>query len=222
MFIFGESLFSECFTLYRNLWKKDSLLNFMKNNGRKICLAEAILAIFTLFFSLLKSAYHLPFENVFFFILMSAWAVFYIVLGIFRFGHPLRKESDNSRALSTLTGFSIALWVLAVLFDSIRLPFSGFFILLGIACVLFSGISALFLYRKKRDPLFASLFVRTFLYIAAGIILFSLPRTFSLELFYREHPGYIKAVKKVMENPEDTVARKQLEQETKWLQKGQK
>ncbi|MGQ3015606.1 MAG: LPXTG cell wall anchor domain-containing protein [Flavobacteriales bacterium] len=194
----------------------------MRNAERRTRLAEAILTVFILSFSLLKAAYHVPFENILFFMLMSAWAVFYIALGIFRFGYPLRKESDNSRALSILTGFSIALWILAVLFDSLRLPFSGFFILLGIACMLLSGISALFLYRKKRDPLFASLFIRTFLYTALGIILFSLPRTFSLELFYREHPGYIKAVKKVMENPEDTAARKQLEQETKWLEEGQK
>lgn len=195
---------------------------YMRNAERRTRLAEAILTVFILSFSLLKAAYHVPFENILFFMLMSAWAVFYIALGIFRFGHPLRKESDNSRALSILTGFSIALWILAVLFDSLRLPFSGFFILLGIACMLLSGINALFLYRKKRDPLFASLFVRTFLYTTTAIILFSLPRTFSLELFYGEHPGYIKAVKKVMENPEDTAARKQLEQETKWLEEGQK
>ncbi|MBL0912932.1 MAG: hypothetical protein IBJ09_11225 [Bacteroidia bacterium] len=190
----------------------------MRNAERRTRLAEAILTVFILSFSLLKAAYHVPFENILFFMLMSVWAVFYITLGVFRFGYPLRKESDNPRALPTLTGFAIALWIVAVLCDSLRLPFSGFFVLLGIACMLLCGISALFLYRKKRDPLFASLFVRTFLYTTAAIILFSLPRTFSLELFYREHPGYIKAVKNVMENPEDTVARKQLEQETRWME----
>lgn len=178
-----------------------------------IWLAEVSAALSVMAFSLLRVAWHIPFGPVLFFIFSTIWAMLYVLAALFRFGYPAAQLRANQYISGMFSGVAIALWILALLYDSLQLPAAAFVLPLCLILLMLFSINALSGLIRHRNVFARDLFIRLLVYTTAGMVLYALPRTFSLELFYSDRPEYIKAVKHVQENPEDTAGIRQLNEE---------
>jgi archaellum biogenesis protein FlaJ (TadC family) len=157
----------------------------------------------------------------------SILAMAYFYLSVVMFNKiPYRQvlKRDAYKGISKLrllgsaaVGIALSVLVIGVLFVIMYWPGGSSMLLLGIvASVILMGV-ALYKYFTKRDFFYPALIRRLTVWIAAGILLYTLPANVLIGIKYRNNPAYRDAVINAMENPDDEEIHQKYIEEAKKL-----
>lgn len=148
---------------------------------------------------------------------------FYISVVLFN-GIPFRQalKKDAYTGISKLriigsaaSGVTLSVLVIGVLFVSMYWQGGKQMLLMGITLCIVVLCIALYKYFTKRGDFYPVLIRRLTVWIAAGVLLFTLPQNVLIGIKYRNHPEFRDALLNSLDNPEDEEARQKFVDEAK-------
>jgi hypothetical protein len=151
---------------------------------------------------------------------------FYISVILFN-GIPFRRvmKKDAYAGISKLrligsaaSGVALSVLVIGFLFVMMHWPGGKLMLLLGIILCIALMCIALYKYFTKRGDFYPALIRRLTVWIAAGILLYTLPQNVLIGIKYRNHPEYRDALLNSLDNPEDEEAHQRLVDEAKKME----
>lgn len=156
----------------------------------------------------------IPGGSVLLVISLSILAFIYNLFGIFYFNRiPIRRmfKKEYYEGISVLrlvgaTGGGIVLSILSVgmLFKLLQLPGSGVLLIVGLipGSILCLVVLIKFLI-KRETPFYRGMLVRSLLVVGLAGIIYTIPSLTLVKTFFRNHPDYIEAYEKAMNDPDD-------------------
>lgn len=144
---------------------------------------------------------------------LSALSVFYMVLSFIIFNEIRIIETlknESFKGVSTmrlvgaiLTGFALSMTIFGLLFKIQFWPEPNVKLGTGLFGLLIALIVGYIKYLKTKSAYYIKIFKRIAIYGGLGLILMLLPTETLLEIKHRNHPEYVEAVKKAMDEPEN-------------------
>lgn len=162
------------------------------------------------FIGLLFLLQNYPFSEELLILFLGMLSILYMGFGFFifnnvSFNNIFRKKTYSNKVLkiiaSFVLGYSLSLLILGVLFKLMNWPFSNEMILIGLFLVFASFIISAFKYNKTQNFFYKNVLIRTVFWIIIGAFVFNLSKYDLIEYKYKNHPSYLKAYKKYLENP---------------------
>ena len=186
---------------------------------------EIILAVIALV-GLLFKCFHLPFGGLLTTISFFGLACFYMYFSFALFNNiPFKKlfkkesyTADISEVLdyriliAVFSGVSLSIMLAGLLYYFMFWPNSFFMISVGITLLFIIMIISLIRFFKTKSTFYTRIFIR--MAVIGGIALFFrlMPNTTWLEIQYREHPEYIKAMKNLWKDPNNIELQKEVDE----------
>lgn len=167
-------------------------------------LAIAVLAGLLLMFSIVRGGAEL------FMISLLSLSGIYFAFGFILFNQIRLRDLPKKETFKDLTtikivfgaisGIALSIVCVGIVFKLLSLPGSNEMLLIGtVVCILIS-IATLVL-RKKLSA--ATILTRTVVFGVVGIVLLSIPLLSIIKFQYRNHPAYVEAYTRYVENPKD-------------------
>ncbi len=138
---------------------------------------------------------------------------FYFGFALFNkipFRRIFKKESYQSISIwriigAIVTGFSISIVIVGVLFKIFRWPFANQLLIIGSFFLIITFIVSLIKHIKHKNAsaFYKSVVLRVVFFGVGGILFLCLPDYTFLALKYKNHPDYIEAVKQLDKDPEN-------------------
>ena len=158
-----------------------------------------------------------PFGNIALILSLLFLSCLYFYLGFALFNKIgfkdiFKKKSyadiSSLRIIGTvLSGFSLSILLLGMLFKIMNWPFASQNLLIGILGLVIALFVAGIVYLRKRSPFYIDLFKTIIPYLSVGILLY-FSGYFFLEREYKDYPEYIEIVKKLNEDPNNQELQK--------------
>ncbi|WP_405206968.1 GldL-related protein [Aquimarina sp. LLG6339-5] len=141
---------------------------------------------------------------------------FYFGFAIFNevpFRKVFKKESYHGISIwriigAILTGVSISILLIGLLFKMFRWPFGKEMLIIGVNLLNVIFIIGFIKIIKEKRPFYQRLLPRVIVFLLLGYLFLSLPSYAFLSLKYSDHPGYIEAVKQLDKDPENLELQK--------------
>lgn len=179
----------------------------------------AVLIVIALFFKF----FFIPGGGIIFTLSLTLLAILYYPFGVFLFtGIGFRKmfRKTSYQGISAwrivgaiAAGFAFSTLSLGILFKIQLWPGAGVMLLSGLAFSLVVLIVAVAKFTRQQEAFYREIIARSLVFGLVGLLLYSLG-PYGLERFqYRNHPQYLEALDRYLENPEDEALREQLRME---------
>jgi len=173
---------------------------------------------------ILMKLFLIPGGDVVLAISLITLALVYYPFGFLYFNDVRLKRIFDRRSYKGITvprgvatflgGLIFSVLATGVLFKLLLLPGDSQMITVGLmgAAAFFVALTVRNLVMKKSSPLARRMMARTLLWSAVSIGLLLTPSRTLVKIFYRDHPQYVEAFEKAIENPENEELRLRAEQ----------
>jgi len=187
---------------------KPKCINIIKTHAMK--LTEKILALITIC-SIAGSIFLIPGTGVL--LMLSSLCLlilyFYFSFALFnniRLRKIFKSESYQDVSRQRITGaigagLAISAGLCGILFKLQSWPGASFNLYAGIITLFIVSLVALVKYRRNKSQFYEKILVRTTVVFIVVFTLVMLPKDALLDFKYRNHPGYLNAVKEARLNP---------------------
>lgn len=156
---------------------------------------------------------------------LSSLTMIYFYLSFALFNDiRLRKifKKESYKGISTLrivgaigAGLALSITIVGLMFKFQSWPGASFNLGIGLVGLLIVTIIGLIKYSKNKSDYYTRIFKRTAVFGGLGLILMLIPKASWIELKYRNHPDYVKALKNAMDNPDNKELWDKVEEERK-------
>ena len=174
--------------------------------------AEIILGVISIT-ALLLNLIIIPESSFLIVLSLSALSVFYMVLSVILFNdiriieilknESFKRVSSMRLVGSILLGFTLSMTIFGLLFKVQFWPEPNVKLGTGLFGLLIALIVGYIKYSKTKSAYYTKIFKRIAVYGGFGLILMLMPRETLLEIKHRNHPEYVEAVKKAMNEPDN-------------------
>lgn len=154
---------------------------------------------------------------------LSSLACFYLYAGIplfnsVTFKQIIKKEAKipSKRIIGSMgAGLSICVILIGILFKIQLWPGAMINLYVGTFVAIAVGLIAFYKNTKKPQEFYSNLIKRLRVFVVIGVLFALIPSYSWLEIKYRNHPGYLIALKKVMNDQGNEQLQNELEIERK-------
>lgn len=184
----------------------------MKNLER-ILAALIILALIFKYFLI-------PFGGVIITVSLTFLALLYYPVGVWLFNgvgfrQMFRKSSYKGLSAwrilgSVVVGFTLSVLSLAILFKVQLWPGSETMLLVGVTSSAVVLVVSLIRYFDKKELFYRRIITRTLVFGIIGAVLFLLGPYDLERVWFRDHPQYLEAIDRYLENPESETLRERM------------
>lgn len=182
--------------------------------------AEIIIATLSII-ALVLNILLIPGAGVLTVLTLGTLSVIYVFLGFALFNDISISRfftKNNHEEINTLkflgavgAGLAISLTVNGIMFKFQSWPMADFNLRAGLAGLLIVTIIGIIKYSKNKSEYYIRIFKRVAIWGGIGLILMLTPKKSYVEFKYRNHPAYVNAFKKAMDNPENKEFRDKVE-----------
>jgi magnesium-transporting ATPase (P-type) len=172
----------------------------------KIVLTVIILVIALKYFSI-------PGAAALLIVLLMTLSLFYMGLSVVLFNNVTlddlnkgisKKGISRNRILgSVFTGFALSVIVIGVLFKIMLWQGSGANLLAGMLAIFIPLAVSIIKYSSLKDSFYLNVIKRTSVAIIVAVSFYLMPVEYLWNVYYKDAPEYIEALKKAKENPGD-------------------
>ncbi|NEM96608.1 hypothetical protein [Pontibacter burrus] len=191
--------------------------------------AEIVLGAIALIALMLNSLLA-PFGNLLTVLSISAISVLYMYLSFalfnrLRLRHIFKKDSYNGISTmrivgAVLTGLALSITLIGILFKFQAWPGATINLGVGLSGLVIALLVGAVKYTRSKSDYYTKIFKRIAVYGGIGLIMLLLPEETWLEFKYRNHPDYVKAVKKAMAESDNQELWDKAEEERRKMNMG--
>ncbi len=137
---------------------------------------------------------------------MLYFALSFIILNNIELKNAFKKESykgiSTARIIGSIaTGIALSITIIGVLFKFQSYPGANLELINGLTGMIIVLIVGLIRYIKTKNKFYINVFKRLLIVGGFGLILILMPKGMLIDVKYRNHPEYAKALKNVTVNP---------------------
>lgn len=121
---------------------------------------------------------------------------------------------------AVLVGFALSVSSVGILFKMMAWPGANENLLLGLAAFFIALLVGAFRYANSPDPYYRQIFKRIAIYGGLALAVYLLPSETRVEIQYRNHPAYLEAYKKALQDPNNQELWEQVHQEQLKMDRG--
>ncbi len=187
-----------------------------KTNMKKL---EIILGFFAVLGIALKY-FHIPGSTIIIILSFSILSAFYY---LFSFAHlngigfrgifkkdSYRQTTIKRILLAVALGFSLSILIIGMLFKIQFWPGALMTLSAGLILCSIVFLFTLFFFLRNKIMAYKRFFIRIYIYGILGLILFLIPQTSLIDVYYRKNPDYAEIYKKHIENPDDEEIKEEM------------
>nr|WP_321222464.1 hypothetical protein [uncultured Psychroserpens sp.] len=166
---------------------------------------EKVLGFTAIFSMVLRLVTSYPYSA-----LLTTLCIFILSLIYFFFSFKLLNNNKKGSTEKTsslrqtgiiLTGITLSLVLIGILFKFLQWPYGSFNLMIGLLCLIPIIVISIFKFYKSKAEFYKNVLFRVLIIGIIGALLLFTKRETLMELKYRDFPDYVEAEKKLMEDP---------------------